>query len=349
MTTDADKTCTVSIDLYGLIIQCQAEDAHLRQELVRPFKFFQKEPCNHRVVIHVEQTLPPYDSFPPIKASYSTPRNIVFKDKNCKIIDYFGKGVVIESDEKTAYRIYGQDADFLKEAFYLLVLSLFGEHCDRCGMLRVHALVLSYGDLAILAPLPPGGGKSTIALAMLQEPGFKLVSDDEAIVDRSGRVLPFPLRIGILDRKVIQNIPDQYIYGIDRMEFGLKYFVDLEYWAEKIETRRLKDSVLIISERILNGTPVIHKTSSGKAAKALIRDAVIGVGLYQGLEFILNHSSWDVVLKIQVAMKRLIRALRLAFSVQVYRFTLSGNIALNAVVLTEFIRSLRPSSTSGRG
>ena len=213
MTNDANNLHSVSIDLYGLSIQCQTEGADLTQELIRPFRFFQKKHCNHRVVIQVEQTYPPYDSFPPIKASYSTPRNIVFKDKNFKIIDYFGKGVVIESDGKAVYKIYGQDADFLKEAFYLLALSLFGEHCDRCGMLRVHALVLSYGDLAILAPIPPGGGKSTIALAMLREPGFKLVSDDEAIIDRSGRVLPFPLRIGILDRKVIQNIPDQYVYS----------------------------------------------------------------------------------------------------------------------------------------
>lgn len=342
MTNDAYKTHAVSIDLYGLSIQCQAGNADLAQELVRPFKFFQKERCDHPIVIQVEQTPPPYDSFPPIKASYSTPRNIVFRDKNCKIIDYFGKGVVIGSNEKTAYKIYGQEADFLKEAFYLLVLSLFGEHCDRCGMLRVHALVLSYGDLAILAPIPPGGGKSTIALAMLQEPGFKLVSDDEAIIDRSGRVLPFPLRIGTLDRKVIQSIPDQYVYGIDRMEFGLKYFVDLEYWAERIETRQLKNAVLIISERILGGDPVIHGASKGKAVKALIRDAVIGVGLYQGLEFILNHSSWDIILKIQVATKRLIRALKVASSVRVYRFTMSRNIELNAAVLAKFVRGLSP-------
>jgi hypothetical protein len=213
-------------------------------------------------------------------------------------------------------------------------------------MLRVHALVFSFNDKAFLVPIPPGGGKSTIALAILEEPGFELVSDDEAVIDRSGRILPFLLRIGILDRDVIRNIPDQYVYAIDRMEFGLKYFVDLEYWREKTETRLLKGSVLIISERILTGTPIIVQTSSDKAIKALIRDAVIGIGLNQGLEFILTHSSWDIIRKVQIAGKRFIKALKLAFFVRVFRFTFSGDIVLNAAVLAEFVRPLEPSTQS---
>ena len=106
------KISGVSIDLYGLTIQVQSAAVDFPKELIRPFRFFQKEKCNFRVIIHVEQTQPPYDTFPSIRASYSTPRNIVFKDKTCKIIDYFGKGVVIESDEKTRYKIFGQNTDF---------------------------------------------------------------------------------------------------------------------------------------------------------------------------------------------------------------------------------------------
>jgi hypothetical protein len=340
MNKKVDRSYGDTIDIYGLRIQCEAKDAELSRELIRPFNFFRKELDTPKIIVHVRQTHPPYGDFPSIKASYSTPRNIVFKDRDCKIIDYFGKGVVIESNDKTTYRIYGLNADFLKEAFYLLVLSLFGEYCDRHGMLRVHALVLSYDNRAFLAPIPPGGGKSTIALAMLQQPGFKLVSDDEAIIDRSGYILPFPLRIGVLNRDVIRDIPDHYVYAIDRMEFGLKYFVDMQYWGEKVETKPLKESVLIISERMLNGTPSIRRTSSSMAIKVLIRDAVIGIGLYQGLEFILTHSSWDIIRKVRTAGKRFMKALRFAFSVPTYRFIYSGDIASNTTVLRQFIHSL---------
>ena len=45
--------------------------------------------------------------------------------------------------------------------------------------------------------LPSGGGKSTLALRALQEPGIGLISEDSPLLDRRGRLHPFPLRIGV--------------------------------------------------------------------------------------------------------------------------------------------------------
>jgi len=185
----------------------------------------------------VEEEDPPYDSFPNLKASFSTPRNIVYAEKDCKIIDYFGKGVVLENGDRSVFTLYSRDRNFVQEAFYLLVISLVGQHCDRNGMLRVHALALSYKDTAILLPIPLSGGKSTFALTLLEEDGFKLISDDEPVIDRSGRILPSPLRIGTLEKNKITSIPNEFVYQIERMEFDLKYFVDIHYWQDKLKRR----------------------------------------------------------------------------------------------------------------
>ena len=48
------------------------------------------------------------------------------------------------------FELYSEDENLLCEAFYLLVLSLLGQYCDREGFLRVHALGVATPDKAVL-------------------------------------------------------------------------------------------------------------------------------------------------------------------------------------------------------
>ena len=325
------------INIYGLTIAVKCDHDNLLEELTRPFKFFLSEESGFSIEIAVEQKDPPYNSFPGIKASFSTPRNIIYQFKGEKIIDYFGNGLVIHNKAESKYHIYGCDVNFLTEAFYLLIISLVGQFCDKQGYLRVHALALSFNDTAILLPLPPGSGKSTMAMAMLEVNGFKLISDDEPIVKNDGSILPFPTRIGTLDKKKIQNIPERFVYKIDRMEFGQKYFIDYDYWGDKIEKRHLRKSIIFQSNRLLNGAPSIQKASKIKILSSLVRDAVIGVGLYQGLEFIFQNSPWEIFTKVWVVTRRFTKALKLALSSETYRINLSRDIEKNVEILKEFV------------
>ncbi|MCI0606188.1 hypothetical protein L0156_24645 [bacterium] len=328
------------LDIYGLVIECKTTSMNLMPELLRPFVFFvasesELVPRTTRIVI--EEIDPPYETFPSLPAAFSTPRNIVYQDRDQKIIDYFGKGVVVQSERDSHFHIYGSDRNFLVEAFYLLVLSLLGQHCDRQGLLRIHALAMSYNDLAVLMLMSQGGGKSTMARALIEELEFRYISDDDPILDQHGRILPFPRPIGVLNRELIEEIPEQYVYKVNRMEFGWKYYIDCEYWKDKTETRKLTESILLVGRRVLNGAPSIVKYSKMKTFGVLIRDAVIGVGLYQGLEFLLSHSSWDALSKIPVVFRRFLRALRLIRTTRTYQFTLSGCSGENLQVLKEFL------------
>ena len=123
------------------------------------------------------------------------------------------------------------------------------------------------------------------------------------------------------------------------MEFGLKYFIDYDYWQDKIEDKPLKKSILFISHRLLNGEPSIQKSSRMKALVSLIRDAVIGVGLYQGLEFIIHSSSWEILTKVRIVSKRFVKAVKLALSSGTYQINLSRNIEKNTQLLKEFIEN----------
>ena len=159
---------TAHLDVHGLTIECRSESAVLTFALVRPFKYFLRDEAKSRIQVFVKEEPPPYDLFPSLHASFVTPRNVVYRDGARKIIDYFGKGVVLEEEHGDLYTIYSSDRNLLCEVFYLLVLSLLGQFCDKTGLLRIHALGLSYENKAILLLLPQGGGKSTMAFSMLR-------------------------------------------------------------------------------------------------------------------------------------------------------------------------------------
>jgi hypothetical protein len=330
--------------LHGLAVECSAPTAELESQLVRPFSLYLADKGTANVIIEIVENTPPYDQLPTMEVSYNTPRNVVYDTKDLRVVDYFGKGAVLEDKVRQTFTIYGVDRNFLQEAFYLLVLSIFGQHCDKTGLLRIHAMALSYEDKAILMPMPQGGGKSTMAFAMLKEEGFRLISDDEPIASPEGSILPFALRIGTLDKAKIRDIPAEFVYSIDRMEFGLKHFIDVRYWEPQLEFRALNDIVYVTTRRVLNGPAAIRPIPKYRVVKSLLRDAIIGVGLYQGLEFLLSHSIWSTVSKVGTVFKRSFSAWKMLRGARTYQMTLTRDIDENRRLFSEFVRELDKAS-----
>lgn len=204
------------IDIHGLVIETHCRSEELLNQLLRPFKYFIKDSGTAAVEVFIEETEPPYDSFPALNSSFSTPRNIVFKGNGIKIIDYFGKGVVVEENKGRKFTIYGMNLNLLQESFYMLVMSLFGQYCDKSGIFRIHALSFSFGNTAAIVTANAGGGKSTLAFAILDSDTFKLMSDDEALVNNRGHVMPFPLGIGTLMKTGSYRFrPDRFIISTE--------------------------------------------------------------------------------------------------------------------------------------
>lgn len=325
------------INLYGLVIECRSESSELEAELLRPFKYFQDEHTPAQITIEVNIKSPPYETFPDLKASFVTPRNCVYRDVNRKIIDYSGEGIVIEHKDKATYEIFCADKDLSREICYLLVLSLLGQYCDRKSLLRVHAFSISFKDTAAVVMMPSGGGKSTLLLELLNEEGIKVIAEDTTIVDKNGYLLPFPLPIGLSNGKKAKEIPQEFLWKEKRIEFEDKYRVDLNYWQDKVETRNLQNFILMSGVRTLNKEPYIKKLPKTRAMKSLLRDAVIGIGIYQGLEFILNRPVLDLLSKIPIFSSRLVNAIKLVFSCPSYLFYLSRDSAKNAKHLKNFL------------
>jgi hypothetical protein len=221
-------------------------------------------------------------------------------------------------------------------------LSIIGQHLRSKGIQRVHALGVSYARQGLLILLPSGGGKSTLAIRLLRQPDFLLLGEDTPLVDRSGMLLPFPLRMGVLSALQI-DIPAEYVRTVRRMELPPKTLIDAEYFRDRI-AEPVMSRFLFVGERNLGAVSEILPLSHYRAGKALLQDLVIGRGVHQGREFLGKKGRQEWLDKGKVVAARLYTSLRLLTCVSSYRFIMGRNIEKNCQTLIDFLHREMDSS-----
>lgn len=284
----------------------------------------------------MELAPPAYHALPTVPASFITPRNVCFQNGSTTYLDYFGRGLAIYDRQKKHCVISAIEPDLAHEIAYLFLLSTVGQYLDSKGMHRIHALGVSYRNCGVLLLLPSGGGKSTMALELLHQPEFLLLSEDTPLVDRRGWLLPFPLRLGVRPEAQTE-IPAQYLRTVRRMEFDPKTLIDIEYFADRLG-HAVAPQVLLVGERNLGDVSRIVPLAPHRAFKALVKDMVVGIGIYQGIEFLLERGLWELLGKGGVVTSRLYNSLRLFARTSAYRFVLGRDTQKNRETLLEFLQ-----------
>lgn len=340
MGTNSDGTR--HFDFYGLGVCVQGDSKAFVDAVVRDFRFFCRDDgssCARTTAnVRVEgyRRPPEFDGLPDIPAAFLTPRNVCFKEGHTSYIDYFGKALGVLDRKSRIYRIYSDDDDLLHEACYLFLLSTVGEHLDRRGLHRVHALGVTYRDKAVLLLLPSGGGKSTMALELLSREGFKLLAEDTPLIDAAGRVYPFTLRIGVRPESV-PDIPREYLHTMRRMEFDPKTIIDIEYFRDRLATDTAEPAAVLVGQRNLGRISSIEPISFVEGMRAMTKYAIVGIGVYQGLEFILERGLSDLRGKLGTVLARGRASVRLLRRSQTYRFVLGRDTERNMQTLLEFL------------
>jgi hypothetical protein len=323
---------------YGYTVGVESATAGLIEQVRRDFLYFHIPAGDGRPNMRLRLVLepPPYAELPSAPASIITPRNVCFRQDDLTYIDYFGKALAIFNRQAGECRVYGTDADLLHEIAYLFLLSTAGESLDARGLHRVHGLGVSYNGHGVLILLPSGGGKSTLALDLLRRPGFLLLGEDTPLIDRAGRMLPFPLRLGIRpDQKT--EIPPRYLRTMPRMEFEPKTLIDLEYFQDRLGTAA-EPKLMLVGQRNLGDVSGIVPLARHRALRSLVSNMVVGLGIYQGLEFLLVRGLFELVGKAGVASSRLYNALRLLRRAPAYRFVMGRNRERNTETLVRFVQ-----------
>jgi len=331
---------SVSFDVYGLVITVESADGGVLEDLVRDFSYFSVDRGEAAMVIEILREAGPRDQLPRLEATLQTPRNTVFRSGDLAYIDYFGRALAISEEGGRRFRVYCTDRDLAHEVTYLTMLSRIGRHLDDRALCRVHALGLEAGGKAALVLLPMAGGKTTMALRLLREEGVRLVSEDSPLISSSGEVLPFPLRIGVRLGGEPPGVPERFTRTVERMDFGPKTLIDIRCFSDRL-ANPCPPGAILLGERWLAGPSSIEPASRGAAIKPFLKNCVVGLGLYQGMEFVLERSGWEILGKLGLALSRLRSSLAVIRRSRVYRFTMGPNIEQSASVLASFLHTMK--------
>jgi hypothetical protein len=222
----------------------------------------------------------------------------------------------------------------LYEATYLYLLSQIGTFLDGRGLHRIHALGVVVKKRAVLVLLPMGGGKSTLGLHLLEHPEVQLLSDDSPFVDRRGDVFAYPLRLGLLPGSE-HAVPPEHRRTVNRMEFGPKHLVNYSYFQNRVIASAAPGLVLI-GARTLREDCQIERAGILFGLRSCVANCVVGVGLFQGLEFILRSSPWELLQLAGLGFSRLRNCYRLLRRSRVCVVHLGRNPEVNAKTLLDY-------------
>ena len=257
-----------------------------------------EQPAGGGEAVEIELAMRPpnYERHASAEAVFVTPRNAVFRRDGLAVIDYWGRALGVLDRARDRIEIEGEDAGLVHEAAYHFVISRVGEHLDRVGLTRLHGLGLVGEPGATIVMLPSGGGKTTHALMALSDKGgVRLLSEDSPLIDRRGMAHPFPLRIGVNEADADRIPADFPRQRVDRMEFHAKVLVPVSAFADRVERSPQRVVNLVIGRRSLGDGGQLTPLPRRAALGTLLREGVVGVGVYQGMEFVLQRGMRDVL------------------------------------------------------
>lgn len=349
--TQADPLPSVGFDFYGFRVRVESDSDEALRRVGEDFRYFGRDLAPDEepfLAIDLHERKPDYGRLPALTASIYTPRNICFTDGDITYIDYFGRALAVYDRGRNHVKVTSDNLSLLQEIAYLTILSRVGNALDRKGFHRLHALAVGYEGRAALFLMPSGCGKSTLGLGLMQAGAdLDLVSDDSPLINRSGRVLPFPLRIGVLGAPP-PGVPERFVQYMERMEFAPKYLVSMGAFEGELAQGELHPELVFLAERVLGAGCTIRRAGFLSGYAACIRHMIIGVGIYQGLEFLLRTSILDLVKSVPAFASRAISAAGLLRRARVYSLQLGRDPHLNVRMILEFLgRELKGSRSSG--
>jgi len=325
---------------HGITLRVMCDDTEVARRVASDFSFFrtdrERSDQTGDVEIEAYRRAPDYDDLPALPAAVYTARNTCYPDGDITYIDYFGRALAVYDRRSSRLVVESEHLHLLHEIVFLSVLSRVGEKLEAKGMHRVHALAVVRGGDAALFAMPSGGGKTSLAMEFIRHGGsFQIAAEDSPLIDRSGRLLPFPLRFGVKDKP--ENIAERHITHIERMEFDPKYLISLEAFSGAIATSPARPKLLFLGRRTLGTDCTIEEIGRLAGLRGLIREMVIGVGLYQGVEFLLQSSIVDLWRSGHLFASRLLRALQLLRGCEILRVDLGRRPDHNAAEIIRFL------------
>ena len=320
---------TAYFRVYGLAVAVSGWPEVV--EAVRlDYAWFEAEPIERPdVVVEIEQGAPELDRFGDLTASYLTPDGVVFRRPDRTVVDHGGRAVSVVDRGGDRLQLRGEDEPTVQGAAYYFVLGRIGRHLDDRSLVRLHSLgvVGAQGAVAIL--LPPGGGKTTLALRALEAEGVSLLSEDSPVLDRRGDLHPFPLRIAVAAG---EGRP------VDARSVQAKGAIEVESFADRVATTSAPLRHVVVGRRSLARGGRLDPLPRRAAVLPLLREGVVGVGVYQGLGYAHQRGGAELAAKLVTAARRAAACYGALAGAGTWQLTLGRDPELNWDALSPLLR-----------
>jgi hypothetical protein len=324
----------LNFDVYGYRFSLSGAPEEAIEGVSQDFAFFAAPAAAANATVELYDQDPPQDSLPATDAVVYTPRNVVYRSDGRRYIDYHGRALGVQEERTGNLKLYSRDPNLSYEAAYLYLLSQIGQHLDQRGMHRIHALGVEIRNRAVLILLPTGGGKSTLGLHLMKYPEVRILSDDSPFLDRQGRSFAYPLRIGLLPGSE-DSVPPQHRRVIQRMEFGPKHSVNYTFFKDRV-CAWADPGLVLLGARTLQRDCRIEELGTLAGLRACLANCVVGVGIFQGLEFILQSSGWELMKHFGTGVSRFRNSAQLVRRSRVCRVHLGVDADLNARTVLDY-------------
>lgn len=282
-----------TLDVYGVVVRIDGDEAACAA-LARHFAAFVVEhvaaPPSVRVTLRRERT--PIDLPAGHPADQIVERGLVYNLGARTIVDHHGHATSRFDFAREEGSIEAEALEDRVELGYLLVSSRLGTHLEARGYTRVHGIGLAHRDRTALVLAPSGGGKSTLARALLRHTEATLLGDDMVLLDRHGRIHPFPTPVGLTDPAQAEGLGTPVPFA--RRLHPPKWILPLDAIAARIERRVLPLDAVVVLRRVVGPRAALHDVGRARVAGPLARDAVVGLGLPQVVEWIVRHGARDL-------------------------------------------------------
>lgn len=271
---------------------------------------------------------------------------VLYREGGKLFYEYSG-GAILEVERGKAFsrgRLSSDNTDLADEIAYLYLQSEIGRFLDAQGLHRVHALGIGLpSGKAALVLLPSGGGKSTLALELLQQEGCVLLSDDSPLVDRVGRVYPYLLRLSFRPDAKLPAAWKENSLPFERRKHGPKILVSTASLSSAALPRpeeRFAPGFLVIGSR--HGAlaePRLVKKAKWQSALPLFRDLVVGLGVPQVAELLLTKGILSLPGLAPTGVSRLAAASAFLARAHTFELELSRDPVRNARFLIETLEA----------
>lgn len=329
---------TSQFDFYGVGVHVESSEQEFQRSVEHDFSYFGRPTENPYLRIAYTKSRPDYDGLPEMVCSLATPRNICFRSDHCVYIDYFGQALNIHDLRANTSRIFTEDLELAHEIAYLTILSRMSEALEKKRLHRIHGLGIEAGGKGAIVLLPSGGGKSTLALMLLRKNNqFRLISEDSPLLRADGYLLPFPLRIGVNPHNVPAGIDPVFLRPDKRIEFSSKMNIDIRCFGDQILLHAVPAKSLLLGVRTTGRRAQITPTSKGAILRHVLANSIIGIGLYQGLEFLMQKSFGESAKHIGLLMSRAYNNMILLHRARVYNFVIGRDLEQNYECLRDFL------------